>query len=97
MIVGLFRTPTTPIMKSLLVVDIVVLGEVLVPVALLGDVNSNGEAVLAPLTAKATADEESPPETLPLSVIVIVIEPIVGFKAQKVCNVLELEIAVLAL
>lgn len=67
----------------------VVLAVVLLPVFELGFVVSNGEAVLAPLTAKATALESS----APVREIVIVIEPLADFKAQKVCRVLELDIA----
>ena len=91
--IGLLRTPTAPMMKSALVVEIVVLAVTELPVFELGAVTSNGEAVFAPLMAKATTDDAE----FPLRVTVIVIAPVVVFKAQNVCRVLRPLIAALAL
>jgi len=92
-VTGLVFTPTEPMMKSGLVVEIVVLAVPVVPVFELGVVTSNGEAVFAPLTAKADTDDAE----LPLRETVIVIAPDVVFRAQNVCRVLVPEIAALAL
>jgi len=90
--IGLLRTPTAPIMKSALVVEIVALAVRELPVLVLGVATSKGDAVFAPLTAKATTEDVEDP----LRFIVIVIAPIDAFVTQKACRVRDPDIATLA-
>lgn len=94
--VGVPFAPTMPMTKSGCVVVMVVEAGLFVPELVLGFVTSNGEAVFAPLTANATADEAGDC-VCPLRLIVMDIEPVVVCRAQNVCKVLLPEIAMLAL